>query len=83
MSRPRLPELGQRDRVDPLSALQTYLDNRADLADLAPAMVAAAQTLLTETEDDNAFDWATVSMGVDLPDEPAHEPDPSQQLRLL
>jgi hypothetical protein len=46
-------------------------------------MVAAAQTLLTETEDDNAFDWATVSMGVDLPDEPAHEPDPSQQLRLL
>jgi exonuclease SbcD len=83
MSRPRLPELGQRHRVDPLSALQTYLDNRADLADLAPAMVAAAQTLLTETEDDNAFDWATVSMGVDLPDEPAHEPDPSQQLRLL
>ena len=83
MSRPRLPELGQRDRVDPLSALETYLANRPDLTDLAPAMVAAAQTLLTETEDNGSFDWAAVPIELDLPAEPAAEPDPSQQLRLL
>ncbi|HBQ99043.1 MAG TPA: hypothetical protein DD761_11080, partial [Cyanobacteria bacterium UBA11691] len=46
LSRTRLPELGQGKEVDPLSALQAYLDNREDLQELAPQMLEAAQELL-------------------------------------
>ena len=46
LSRTRLPELGQGKEVDPLSALQAYLDNREDLQELAPQMLDAAQELL-------------------------------------
>ncbi|MEB3267495.1 MAG: exonuclease subunit SbcD [Leptolyngbya sp.] len=81
MSRPRLPELGQQQGIDPLSALRTYLDNRPDLADLAPALVTAAQDLLTDTETEDPLEWSALEgNGVEVP---VVEPDPSQQLRLL
>ncbi|MBF2034433.1 MAG: exonuclease SbcCD subunit D [Leptolyngbyaceae cyanobacterium T60_A2020_046] len=73
-SRQRLPELGEGDALDPLSALQTYLANRTDLADLAEDMVAAARSLLTTTEE--SPDWESPAC-------PLEEPEPSQQLRLL
>jgi DNA repair protein SbcD/Mre11 len=45
LSRPRLPELGC-SVGDPMVALSTYLENRPDLQDIAPAMIAAANELL-------------------------------------
>lgn len=46
LSRPRLPELGC-SVGDPMTALSTYLDNRPDLQDIATAMIAAANELLS------------------------------------
>jgi DNA repair exonuclease SbcCD nuclease subunit len=46
LSRPRLPELGC-SVGDPMIALSTYLDNRPDLQDIATAMIAAANELLS------------------------------------
>jgi exonuclease SbcD len=45
LSQPRLPEIGC-SASDPLTSLSTYLDNRPDLQDIAPAMIAAAEDLL-------------------------------------
>lgn len=47
LSQPRLPELGC-SVGDPMVALSTYLDNRPDLQDIATAMIAAANELLSE-----------------------------------
>jgi DNA repair protein SbcD/Mre11 len=47
LSQPRLPELGC-SVGDPTIALSLYLDNRPDLKDIAPAMIAAANELLNE-----------------------------------
>jgi len=47
LTRARLPELGIGKSLDPLSALSTYLNNRQDLQDLVPDMLAAAQNLLS------------------------------------
>lgn len=52
LARPRLPELGCGNRLDPLEALQTYLDNRDDLRELATDMLAAARQLLAADEPD-------------------------------
>ncbi len=46
LARPRLPELGVGNTLDPLQALNTYLDNREDLKDLKKDLIAAAKTLL-------------------------------------
>lgn len=50
LARPRLPELGIGNSLDPLEALTTYLDNREDLQDIATQMLEAAQRLLNQEE---------------------------------
>lgn len=54
LSRPRLPELGLGQDLDPLNALQSYIDNREGLKDLAAEMIDAAERLLGEEIE---FDW--------------------------
>jgi exonuclease SbcD len=73
-SRSRLPELGQGNTLSPITALQAYLANREDLADLAEDMLAAAQSLIADHADEvgDAFSVETTP-----------EPAPVQQLRLL
>ncbi|VEP14629.1 Nuclease SbcCD subunit D [Hyella patelloides LEGE 07179] len=46
LSRPRLPELGVGNTIDPLEALQAYLNNREDLQDIAEEMLETAQGLM-------------------------------------
>ena len=46
LARPRLPELGVGNSLEPLEALETYLDNREDLQDISTDMIEAAQRLL-------------------------------------
>jgi exonuclease SbcD len=47
LARPRLPELGLGQSLDPMTALKTYLDNRQDIKDLVPDLLEAAQNLLS------------------------------------
>ena len=49
LARPRLPELGVGESLDPLKALETYLENRSDLRDLAPDMLTAAERLMEDS----------------------------------
>lgn len=51
LARPRLPELGLGNTLDPLEALKTYLNNREDLRDLVDEMLDAAQNLLNKQEE--------------------------------
>lgn len=46
LARPRLPELGVGNSLNPMDALKTYLDNREDLKDITAQMMEAAQCLL-------------------------------------
>ncbi len=81
LSRSRLPELEAGENLDPISALKTYLANRPDLAPIAPAMVTAAQALLTEADIPPWFgndDIPTPRLREATP-----EDDPNRQLRLL
>ncbi|MBE9053277.1 exonuclease SbcCD subunit D [Nostocales cyanobacterium LEGE 11386] len=48
LARPRIPELSASSSIDPRSALQTYLNNREDLKDIAASMLEAAEKLLTD-----------------------------------
>jgi DNA repair protein SbcD/Mre11 len=48
LSRPRLPELGVDSSLSPMSALQSYLNNREDLSAIAPDILEAAQGLLNQ-----------------------------------
>lgn len=48
LARPRLPELGIGNTLDPMQALSVYIDNREDIQDLAKDMLSAAQTLLDD-----------------------------------
>lgn len=53
LARPRLPELGIGNSLDPIEALSAYLDNKNDIQDLAKDMLDAAQILLDENIDDD------------------------------
>jgi DNA repair protein SbcD/Mre11 len=55
LARPRLPELGVGNSLDPLEALQTYLGNREDLKDIEGEMLDAAQGLLDPEESLSLF----------------------------
>ncbi|CEJ42398.1 exonuclease SbcCD subunit D [Umezakia ovalisporum] len=51
LARPRIPELSASSSIDPKSALQTYLNNREDLKDIAASMLEAAEKLLADDAD--------------------------------
>ncbi|MCU0533263.1 MAG: exonuclease subunit SbcD [Hydrococcus sp. Prado102] len=51
LARPRLPELGVGNSLDPLEALKTYLTSRDDLKDMMPNLLEAAQSLLDSDRD--------------------------------
>lgn len=81
LSRPRLPELGVDSSLSPMSALQSYLDNREDLSDLAPDILEAAQGLLNR---DPHGDKAIVALDIEESDSVADVADEDiRQLRLL
>jgi DNA repair protein SbcD/Mre11 len=46
LARPRLPELGVGNTLNPLEALTAYLNNREDLKDIQKELLAAAEGLL-------------------------------------
>ncbi|MFB2978107.1 exonuclease subunit SbcD [Microseira sp. BLCC-F43] len=46
LARPRVPELGAGNSIDPMAALRTYLESREDLKSLASEMLEAAESLL-------------------------------------
>ena len=48
LARPRLPELGMGNTLNPLEALNTYLNNREDLKDLQKDLIQAAEVLLED-----------------------------------
>jgi DNA repair protein SbcD/Mre11 len=48
LARPRLPELGVGNTLDPLQALQAYLNNREDLKDIGQEMLEMAQGLMSD-----------------------------------
>ncbi|GAB4525940.1 MAG: exonuclease subunit SbcD [Pleurocapsa sp.] len=48
LARPRLPELGVGNTLDPIEALKTYLNNREDLKDIQEDLIEAAQGLLNQ-----------------------------------
>ncbi|MBD2260767.1 exonuclease subunit SbcD [Pseudanabaena sp. FACHB-2040] len=79
LSRPRLPALGTENTLEPMSALQAYLGTREDLAEIAPALVEAAQGLLSADPDDL---WEMDTEVETVPSAP-DSVDDSRQLRLL
>ncbi|NCR52623.1 MAG: exonuclease subunit SbcD [Microcystis aeruginosa L211-07] len=48
LNRPRLPELGVGNQLDPIEALKAYIDNKEDLRDIVDDMLEAAQLLLNQ-----------------------------------
>ena len=48
LARPRLPELGVGNTLDPIEALTKYLNNREDLQDLREDLLEAAKVLLSQ-----------------------------------
>ncbi|MEL6159043.1 MAG: exonuclease subunit SbcD [Cyanobacteria bacterium J06623_5] len=80
LSRPRLPELGVDSSLSPMSALQSYLDNREDLSAIAPDIVEAAQGLLAQ--DPHGDKSIVAPESDDSPGDIAAE-DAIRQLRLL
>lgn len=53
LARPRLPELGVENTLDPIFALKTYLNNREDLQELKADLITAAQELLAKDTVEN------------------------------
>ncbi len=79
LSRPRLPELGVDSSLSPMSALQSYLNNREDLSSLVPDILEAAQGLLDQ---DPHGDKKIVAPDDDEIESAIADED-SRQLRLL
>jgi exonuclease SbcD len=77
LARPRVPELNAGAGIDPLSALQTYLDNREGLEDIKTDLLEAAEGLLAGDEQM----WQFSSTGED--GEQREADNPSVQLKLL
>lgn len=50
LSRSRLPELGVGNNLSPISALQAYLDSKADLKDIVKDMLETAELLLNNND---------------------------------
>ena len=48
LARPRLPELGVGNTLNPMEALTTYLNNREDIKDIQKELIDAAEGLLNE-----------------------------------
>lgn len=77
LARPRLPELDASSSIAPMEALKTYLDNRADLKDIAAGMLEAAQQLLA-----NQTEWLEPNQNIEQ-DNSTLEEKTDAQLRLL
>ncbi|MGC1307989.1 MAG: exonuclease subunit SbcD [Phormidesmis sp.] len=80
LSRPRLPELGVDSSLSPISALESYLDNREDLSALASDILEAAQGLLNQ---DPHGDKKIVAPDIDELDLGDASEEDIRQLRLL
>ncbi len=82
-SRSRLPELGTNHALDPLMALETYIQNRTDLTDISESLLTAAAALMADEA--NPIDTSDLAMAKDWSDHGlvAEVEDDSQQLRLL
>ncbi|XLQ11137.1 MAG: exonuclease SbcCD subunit D [cyanobacterium endosymbiont of Epithemia adnata isolate EadnSB Bon19] len=50
LSRSRLPKLGVGNNLDPISALQAYLDSKEDLKDIVKDMLKSAELLLNNND---------------------------------
>lgn len=83
LARPRLPELGLGNQLDPLAALETYLANREDLREMQADILAVAQSLLAEDEALALETLTTTDASATDPSFPATEQDANRQLRLL
>jgi DNA repair protein SbcD/Mre11 len=86
LTRPRLPEMGAGDRLDPIGALTAYLANRDDLQDLQDSMLSAAEALLANAAAEQNSEVALADVILDgyisaLPKE--DEPPQQTQLTLL
>lgn len=51
LTRPRLPELGVGNQLEPMEALKAYIDNKPDLRDIVDDMLEAAQLLLNQQQE--------------------------------
>ncbi|NEP58796.1 MAG: exonuclease subunit SbcD [Symploca sp. SIO2G7] len=82
LMRPRIPALTSDNTCDPFSALQAYLSSREDLATLSDDMLAAAQALLADEDNNSHHAISDNSLVEELSDEELPE-TVDQQLRLL
>ncbi len=79
MATPRLPELSDGYRFDPLEALDLYLQHRADLEQGAVDLRSAARRLMEGTWEDAPEDMPDFDVSVNR----CREASQDQQLRLL
>ncbi|HEY9664510.1 MAG TPA: exonuclease SbcCD subunit D, partial [Allocoleopsis sp.] len=89
LARPRLPELGTGMAIDPMEALKTYIINQPHLADIAAELMEAAQAILTQQQDSDAFsqpEWQAWQESLEFPELAEANTAPEaevSQLRLL
>ncbi|MDG2616711.1 exonuclease subunit SbcD [Thermoleptolyngbya sichuanensis XZ-Cy5] len=84
LARPRLPELGAGNELDPIEALKTYLEHHPHLSGLADDMLAAAKNLLAGDCPENlALSDAPLEIDSSDATATALEEPANAQLRLL